>query len=168
MAKAKKTKTREPETVEVDENGDVLEVEEGGEEVEERRIATLDTLGDDVLSTLDMVTKAKEDDFLEEDDDWWKPEAKGDEIKGIYLGSEKGSGKYTQHGVAIAHPKRKGDVLVKRFNGTRILTKKLANPPRDIPPNRLGVLIRYEGEGKTDSGQRLKHFIVRWFQAGQG
>lgn len=116
---------------------------------------------------------AKKDDVWErEAADFWDPTKRlpgsiGEQLVGIYVGKEKPEGKrYTTHFFLTKHPKT-GQPWPMRVNGSRILSKELAKGVETAGvsmPYNLPVRITFNGQGKTDSGQKLNEFTVQWMR----
>jgi hypothetical protein len=117
-------------------------------------IAALAANSKAILEKAKRAQTAKDEDFRDTEADFWKPEQEGEELRGVYLGTEQGP-KYKIHHFGRLDPSTGKPVAV-RVNGSTILTRELAK----VDVN-SGVVIRYEGEGKTDAGNKLQKFIVR-------
>jgi len=152
---AKKTTKKAPQTelnTDVPETALTIDAEfskEGGEEIDafEAGLAAAEQL-------LGKVTKAKATDFVTKESDFWKPREKGEMLQGVYLGSVKRP-RYLVHAIAVVG--KDGKAMIKRINGTRILSKELQRGEKN-----QGVRVVFDGEGKTDEGQKLMHYTVSW------
>lgn len=92
---------------------------------------------------LTAVTKAKPEDFVEPEKDFWKPGKAGDFIQGVYAGSMK-VGRLQQHAVLCQSKEDPRKSITMRLNGQHILTRELLKlTPGD------GVRITYNGETTT-------------------
>ncbi len=118
----------------------------------------LSTAGKDLDAAINAVEKAKTEDFREEAQDFWKPEKPGDELRGVYM-TKYSQNRYSVHVFAVKHPKT-GKPMAMRVNGSRILSKELNKGETGKP-----VRIVYEGETKTEAGQKLNKFRVFWLGA---
>lgn len=150
---AKKSKNTEAEYVDND-TGEVME--EDGLTVRDTASGfdALALLNDDLLKKAEKVAKAKDEDLRDTEADFWKPEEAGEELRGVYLATEQGP-KYKVHFFGVIDPGTKKPVAV-RVNGSTILTREMAKVTQGD-----GVVVRYEGEGKTDKGNKLSLFKVR-------
>jgi hypothetical protein len=150
LAKRNEPEVIEPEILEGQEAVDYIN-QDNGQEVE-----AIQTKLAGALDNLDKVMSAKEDKFKKADSDFWKPSQKGEKLRGIYLGTQNGK-KYKVHFIGTRDSK--GNPMAVRVNGTAIITREFA---RGTIGN--GVELEYHGEGKTDAGNKLQMFDVRWLE----
>ena len=111
-------------------------------------------LNDTLLNKAKKVQKAKEEDFRETEQDFWKPEEVGEELRGVYIDTKAGP-KYKVHFFGLID-ENTGRPTVVRVNGSTVLTREIAKLDKGD-----AVVIRYDGETTTQGGNKLSKFIVK-------
>lgn len=137
-------------------DGTTGEVEQSAQDIENALLAQLSDKS--LEAALAAAEKAKPEEFKEEAQDFWKPSKPNDSITGVYM-SKYSQNRYAVHVLAVKHPKT-GKPMAMRINGSRILSKEMAK-------GEFGKACRivYEGETKTEAGQKLNKFRVYWLGA---
>lgn len=110
-----------------------------------------------IEKALAQVEKAKESQFVQEENDFWKPTKEGDVLQGVYLGNAK-DGKRTYHAVATRHPKT-GKPFVRRLLGSHIINREVAKVET---PEGKGIRIVYAGQKPGEDGRKLNLYTVAW------
>lgn len=136
---------------EVDEEID----EETGEVKQGRKVVGVVSL-DEV--DFDALMKAGKDDELEQvSEDFWKPKL-GEEIRGVFLGSEfTGSGDTRRIFHSLATKGKKGEIVPVRMLGSTGLNRML----KTLTPGKAFVSIRLAGEKPLAGGKTFKEWEVR-------
>jgi len=120
--------------------------------VTEEDVTHLATTNSEMLALLNQAEGASEEQFKKNESDFFKP-TEADvgtaraKMKGVYLGRTK-TARYYVH--AFLTRGSEGQPMVKRVNGTTILTKEL----KQIALKTM-VMIEYKGEDKTMDGNAL-------------
>jgi hypothetical protein len=139
-----------------EETGEIVPSEEGFEGSrlsngeKKGRYAAVDTVStflangglDKALANLEKVTQAKKEDFQELDADFWKPEKKGENFQGVYMGFIRGEGrKFGAHVFLRPSEKKNKPPIQVRINGTAVLNSRLQQVERGS-----GVYIEFQGK----------------------
>lgn len=87
--------------------------------------------------------------------DLWKPEKKGEQLRGVYMGARR-DGKFLYFHIATMA--RTGEPMVKRVIESAMATREIQRGAVG-----QGILITYEGEQKVDEGT-MKVLTVAWLK----
>jgi hypothetical protein len=122
-----------------------------------------------ISEELEILDEADEDDLIEEESDLWKPQKKGEELRGIYLGVKK-EGKFKRHFFACKHAKT-GEAVMRKVNNNVIIGREMGKVGQGTP-----TVIRYDGENvatveNEETGEnevrRTNLFTVRFLKTAQ-
>jgi len=145
MAKAKKAKVERIDRKEAEKEAKMALRDSSPLAKSEKKdsvVAAINLKDPKLAALFDRLESAKKESFLKKGG-FWRPEAKGETLQGVYVGADRISKRYLTHFMAVRDAD--GRTSVMKFNGRTVLTQLLAEVAPGTP-----CRITYSGRLKAE------------------